>query len=103
MSFLRSPRPTLSFAARWPASFNAALSGRGSGRSASRSYALNAGIDPDELQEVFIYMRSALYIAFSKSTDAKTVSAWNAALAAMKKDGTFARIHARYFPGAPIP
>ena len=73
------------------------------GRSASRLYAEKAGYKADDLQEVFVYMKSSLYIVFSKKTPSKTVETWNNALTSMKKDGSFASIYYKYFPGTPLP
>ncbi|MGL4370952.1 MAG: substrate-binding periplasmic protein [Spirochaetota bacterium] len=73
------------------------------GKSAYRKYAETAGVNPDDLEENFVFMRSSLYIVFSKSTPSKTVYAWKSALASMKKDGTFAAIYLKYFPGTTPP
>jgi polar amino acid transport system substrate-binding protein len=47
---------------------------------------------------VFTVAKTKTYIAFSKNTPSDIVSKWQAALDEMKADGTFARIHQKYFP-----
>lgn len=59
------------------------------------------GAAPDALQHVHTFMRTSSYIAFSLSTDLALVRRWQAALDAMKRDGSFARIHRRWFPDQP--
>lgn len=59
------------------------------------------GAAPDALQQVHTFMRTSSYVAFSLSTDAALVRRWQAALDAMKRDGSFARIHLRWFPDQP--
>lgn len=73
------------------------------GRNAHKKMAQAAGYEWMDLKEVFVYMKSPLYITFSKKTPAATVSSWNKALHEMKKDGTFASIFYRYFPDSPLP
>ena len=73
------------------------------GRNAHKKMAQAAGYEWMDLKEVFIYMKSPIYITFSKKTPAATVSSWNKALDEMKKDGTFASIFRRYFPDSPLP
>ena len=73
------------------------------GRNAHRQYAENAGFKADDIQEVFVYLNSALYIAFSKGTDAAVVEKWNRAFSSMKRDGSFAAIFRKYFPNSPLP
>ena len=73
------------------------------GRNAHRQYAESAGFKGDDLQEVFVYLNSALYIAFSKNTDAAIVDKWNKAFLSMKRDGSFAAIIRKYFPNSPLP
>ncbi|WP_343630334.1 transporter substrate-binding domain-containing protein [Roseateles sp.] len=57
-----------------------------------------AGIRPNAVKELFSFASSEGYIAFSKSTPASTVAAWQAQLAELKRDGTFATIQKRWFP-----
>lgn len=59
------------------------------------------GAPPDALQPVHTFMRTSSYIAFSLGTDPMRVQRWQAALDAMKRDGSFARIHRRWFPDEP--
>lgn len=73
------------------------------GRNAHWQYAENAGFRADDIQEAFIYLNSALYIAFSKNTDPAIVAKWDRAFASMKKDGSFAAVFRKYFPNSPLP
>ncbi len=56
------------------------------------------GKNSNELIPVFTIAKTQTYIAFSKATPPDVVNKWQAALDAMKADGTFARIYQRYFP-----
>jgi polar amino acid transport system substrate-binding protein len=51
--------------------------------------AFEAGIDSEEIKEVFTYKQSSSYIAFSKQTSLTTVQQWQKTLDEMKVDGTF--------------
>lgn len=57
-----------------------------------------AGVKPKAVKELLSFASSEGYIAFSKSTPASTVAAWQAQLAELKRDGTFAAIQKRWFP-----
>jgi polar amino acid transport system substrate-binding protein len=61
------------------------------------------GVAPTALKEAYPFLHSQLYIAFSRGTPAPVVRKWSAALASMKKDGSFERLFHRYFPGEPLP
>jgi len=62
----------------------------------------NAGASADDVKSAFTLSTDLVYIAFSKGTPRALVDRWQNALDAMKRDGTFARIYARWFP-ADIP
>jgi polar amino acid transport system substrate-binding protein len=62
-----------------------------------------AGLKPEDVREVFQFLKVQLYIAFSKATPALTLKAWTGALQAMKEDGSFKRIFQKYFPDSPLP
>jgi polar amino acid transport system substrate-binding protein len=57
---------------------------------------------PDDLENTFTLSTDLVYIAFSQGTSPALVARWQDALDAMKRDGTFARIYARWLP-AEIP
>ena len=54
-----------------------------------------AGIDRSEFEPVLVLQRNYLYIALSKDTPDATVHKWQAALDAMKRDGTYKAILSR--------
>jgi polar amino acid transport system substrate-binding protein len=58
----------------------------------------NAGAAADDVQSAFTVSTDLAYIAFSKGTPRALVDRWQDALDAMKRDGTFASIYARWFP-----
>jgi polar amino acid transport system substrate-binding protein len=58
----------------------------------------SAGASPDAVKSVFTLSTDLVYIAFSKGVPPDLVNRWQNALDAMKRDGTFARIYARWFP-----
>ncbi|WP_067067224.1 substrate-binding periplasmic protein [Roseateles chitosanitabidus] len=57
-----------------------------------------AGLSPKAVKALFSFASSDGYIAFSRSTPASTVAAWQAQLAELKRDGSFAALHKRWFP-----
>ncbi len=65
--------------------------------------ARSAGFSPKAFREALPFGRSQGFIAFSAPTPRNIVERWAKALAEMKRDGTFERIHSRYFPGVPLP
>lgn len=61
------------------------------------------GIERSAVKRQLCFMEHQSYLAFSRQTDAAIVSRWQASLQAMRSDGSFARIHQRWFPGRPLP
>jgi polar amino acid transport system substrate-binding protein len=57
-----------------------------------------AGSSANDVTSAFTLSTDLVYIAFSKGTPRVLVDRWQDALDAMKRDGTFARIYARWFP-----
>lgn len=53
---------------------------------------------PDDVELVQIIVQSQSYIIFSKSTPDDVIAAWQRTLDEMKRDGSFARIYARWLP-----
>lgn len=62
-----------------------------------------AQLGPDEVEAVLPYRHAYGYIAFSLDTDDTLIRRWQAALDAMKHDGSFSRIHQHWLPGAEEP
>lgn len=60
------------------------------------------GVPVDAVKNAFTLSTDLVYIAFSKGMSPALVARWQQALDAMKRDGPFARIYARWFP-AEIP
>ena len=60
--------------------------------------AREAGIDPNEIEEVFTYQQHFSYIAISKQTSPVIVKQWQAALDEMKEDGTFWWLTRKWLP-----
>ncbi len=60
--------------------------------------ARQAGIDPDEIEEVFTHHENVSYIAISKQTPAEIAQRWQATLDDMKADGTFWWLTRRWLP-----
>lgn len=67
----------------------------GSAVTASRTIAL-AGYRPDDVRPLYTVQTSELYIAFNNQTSVETVAAWQNALDAMKRDGTYQAILEQY-------
>jgi polar amino acid transport system substrate-binding protein len=65
--------------------------------------AKSAGYPVSDFQPAFPFLRTQLYLAFSKGTPPATVAAWSDALKAMKKDQTFERIYRKYEPVKALP
>ncbi|PND36583.1 hypothetical protein C1O66_23225 [Paucibacter aquatile] len=57
-----------------------------------------AGVPEDALEIVYSYASAEGYIAFSRDTPDRVVQAWQRALDAMKRDGSFAAIYKRWLP-----
>lgn len=64
---------------------------------------VEAGFDPGNFVELCAINTVQLYIALSKGTDPETVARWQAAFAAMVADGSFQRIHQKWFSGRRLP
>jgi polar amino acid transport system substrate-binding protein len=62
----------------------------------------NAGASADDVKSAFTLSTDLVYVAFSDGTSRALVARWQNELDAMKRDGTFARIYAQWFP-AEIP
>jgi len=58
-----------------------------------------AGVPADGVRSVFTLSTDLVYIAFSRGTSPALVARWQDALDAMKRDGTFSGIYARWLPG----
>ncbi len=67
----------------------------GSAVSANRTI-VQAGYQPDDLRPLYQVQTSELYIAFNNQTSRETIAAWQDALDAMKRDGTYQAILAQY-------
>jgi hypothetical protein len=68
----------------------------GSGGAAASETIAQAGYQPDDVHPLYTVQKSALYIAFNNQTSPATVAAWQETLDAMKRDGTYGAILARY-------
>lgn len=62
-----------------------------------------AGYKLADVKLAYVFLRTQIFIAVSKQTDPSVAAKWNAALAAMKKDGSFAAIFRKYYPGRDLP
>ncbi len=60
--------------------------------------AREAGIDPNEIEEVLTYEQNSSYIAFSKQTSLAVVQQWQKTLDEIKADGTFWWLAQRWLP-----
>lgn len=56
-----------------------------------------------DVEEVMVLDSLELYLAFSIKTPASTIALWENALRQMKKDGSFQKIHQKWFPGETPP
>lgn len=54
------------------------------------------GHKESEVKLQYVFSRTQLYIGVSKATSPAVVKAWNDALEAMKKDGTFRKLYEKY-------
>ncbi|MFZ6766318.1 substrate-binding periplasmic protein [Undibacterium sp. Di26W] len=61
------------------------------------------GHTADDVEKVKVLDSLELYLAFSTSTSAATIKAWEDALRWLKKEGQFARIHQKWLPNEPPP
>jgi ABC-type amino acid transport substrate-binding protein len=57
---------------------------------------VQAGYLPDDVRPLYTVQTSELYIAFNNQTSPETIAAWQDALDAMKRDGTYQAILAQY-------
>lgn len=62
-----------------------------------------AGIAGDPPEPVLLLSEAVQYIVFSRETPVMVARRWQAALDEMKRDGSFAAIHARWQPGVAPP
>ena len=67
----------------------------GSAVSAEQTIA-RAGFRPDDLRPLYKVQQLELFIGFNNETSQETIAAWQGMLDAMKRDGTFGTILARY-------
>ncbi len=61
------------------------------------------GHSADDVEKVKVLDSLELYLAFSTSTPATTIKAWEEALRWLKKEGHFSRIHQKWLPNEPPP
>lgn len=61
------------------------------------------GFNPDDYEILMQFNTVQMYIAHSKENDKAMVAAWQRAFDAMKKDGTVAKILAKWIPTAAMP
>lgn len=64
---------------------------------------LKAGYAPSEVVPVVSLGSDQVYFAFSRGTPEPVVQAWEGAIRAMKRDGSFQKIHQRWIPHYPLP
>ncbi len=57
-----------------------------------------AHVGADEIEQVFSAAPTRSYLLFSKVTADPVIANWQAALDAMKSDGSFAKLHRKWFP-----
>ncbi len=62
-----------------------------------------AGMTPDQVEPQLVFLQHESYLAFSLATDPLLVARWQTALDEMKRDGRFAEIFQRWFPGRGMP
>lgn len=67
------------------------------------SNAENAGYKTSDVKLALAFLKAQIFIAASKNTDPAVVAKWNAALAALKKNGTFKTIFLKYYPDRNLP
>lgn len=61
------------------------------------------GLDIGDIERTLVLVQSFQYIAFSRGTPDDVVARWQTALDAMKADGTFRRLYAKWLPGVKPP
>lgn len=57
-----------------------------------------AGMDMSQLELSYSFLRTSSYLAFSRDTPDSVIARWQSALDDMKRDGSFARIYAKWLP-----
>ncbi|MDP6777883.1 MAG: transporter substrate-binding domain-containing protein [Candidatus Latescibacteria bacterium] len=62
----------------------------------ARHHSKLAGLDPEELESIYVLMKSHMVYAFHQSTDPKMLEAFKTALDELRNDGTVGRIRDRY-------
>lgn len=62
-----------------------------------------AGHTPVDVVPVVSLGTDEVYFAFSQGTPEEVVQAWDSAMHAIKRDGTFVKIHRRWIPHEPLP
>lgn len=62
-----------------------------------------AGYDPNALEVMIRLGTQDVNFAFSTGTPDATLRAWEGALRAMRRDGSYQAIHRRWLPGYPVP
>jgi polar amino acid transport system substrate-binding protein len=62
-----------------------------------------AGYRGSDVKPLFSFLRIQLYIAMSLGTPESVVKGWSEAFGSMQNDGSFARIHRKYYPALPLP
>lgn len=61
------------------------------------------GYSANDVEPVMVLESLDLYLAFSSKTSLSTIRQWEDALRQMKKDGSFQKIHQKWFPNEPVP
>lgn len=61
------------------------------------------GYTANDVEPVMVLESLDLYLAFSSKTSLSTIRQWEDALRQMKKDGSFQKIHQKWFPNEPVP
>jgi len=61
------------------------------------------GYGRDQLELMADLGAKSVYFAFSQGTPDSVVQAWDAALRAMRRDGSYQKIHRQWLPGYPLP
>ncbi len=70
---------------------------------AIKSDAERAGYGSTDVKSAYVFLKTQVFVAASKKTDAAVVANWNAALESMKKDDSFKTIFKKYYPDSSLP
>lgn len=62
-----------------------------------------AGLSQDMFETAFVIGEKCLYFAFSGDMDPAIVSRWRDAFESMRKDGTYAALYRKWYPGVEVP